>query len=98
MCTNPRQRKRFREFIRSCLFQRLERAGEEFSRRKRYLSLSAREDELFNQLINALPEEMKRTLIEYSDTLAAIMVDQQEFFYKQGFIDGHMFINDTLKR
>ncbi|MCX7922033.1 MAG: hypothetical protein N3B21_08495 [Clostridia bacterium] len=67
--------------------RRLNKLEKELYCTDRYKELSAREQSLYCQLEEALPDHLKPVLSDYSDLLYTILNIQEDYYYQHGFTD-----------
>ena len=86
----------FRDFLHCCAEERVEKLGQVFITNRRYQSLFDEKSGLFNQIIDALPEDFKQVLIDYEDKESALSGMEETFFYENGFMDAFMLLKILL--
>ena len=66
-----------------------------FKMNDQYLKLKAKRENLYEVLIIAL-QDNKEAIIDYTDILNEILMLQQSFFYRAGFVDGARLIQGIM--
>jgi hypothetical protein len=82
---------RIRQYFQSILNKRLEQLSEEHTGKKDCLELYIKEKAKYDELRGALLEELLPLFEEYLDSVAYIVLEQQEFYYKKGIKDSNIF-------
>ena len=84
---NTKRRDEFREFISSCLLDRLNELGAELSEDKLYTQFIKEQSELFHRIREAIPEILLADFLRYEDTFGSIEALEENFYYICGFRD-----------
>lgn len=87
-----RKKNQSETFISSCEIERLNHLEEEFRNSEEFVDISARQNVLYQQLKNGMPDELKPVLIDCWDYFTQILTIQQRFFYKYGFSDAAVVV------
>lgn len=91
MSSNKNEREGLEKLWGTCTVERLEQVQESFEETKEFRILSEEEREIYLQLKNGIPEEMKPLLVKYSNTVQNILYQKGNFFYRKGFGDALLF-------
>ena len=84
--------KNFKEFLHYCMGERVEELGEIHMQDEDYKSVLEEQSELFNQLRNSTPDDLKPLLSAYSEKNVELASLEESYYFKHGFMDAVKFI------
>ena len=87
-----KQMERLRDLLSHLENKRIEEIGHSFEDNEEYLRLSERERILYQRLHDALPEECRPSLVEYTDIYNDTIALQENYIYRNGFRDAIVMV------
>ncbi len=80
-------------FIQSCMDSRIDNLGDDFTSSAAYMEFSDKYQDILKKLANLLPSETFELVLQLDCLNGKLSVDNQVFFYKQGFFDCRRLFN-----
>ncbi len=77
----------FKEFLHCSMDKRMEELHQVLINNENYKKLTRQHSDLFEQIINSLPEDLKTLLYELDSKNSELSGMDNNFFYKHGFKD-----------
>ena len=87
MTKDVKQQQDFENFVLSCESERIGQVSDKFEGIETYSELNTQQNELYSQLYDDLPENLRGKFVEYVNCCTRMLFEAQVFFYKQGFAD-----------
>jgi hypothetical protein len=86
----------YNQFYAEYEIKRLDQLAREFETSDKYVEINGESDNLYNKLLEALPEDLHVVLLEYNTIWSNSLSLAYTHFYKQGFADSMLFMQGIM--